>query len=67
MEIYFKFFHQFNFFSNILLIYNKMSFLERVPLGANGLQFYFDGYRLIDSLVTFFSNNEEIGDAKINI
>ena len=29
--------------------------------------FYFDGYRLIDSLVTFFSNEDATGQANIEL
>ena len=36
-----------------------MSFLDKENLGANGMHFYFDGYRAIDALVTFFSNDAD--------
>ena len=36
-----------------------MSFLDKENLGANGKHFYFDGYRAIDALVTFFSNDAD--------
>ena len=36
-----------------------MSFLEKDNLGINGKHFYFDGYRAIDALVTFYSNDQD--------
>jgi len=44
-----------------------MSFFKKTPLGENGKHFYFDGYRLIDSMVTFFSDENAVEHAKINI
>ena len=44
-----------------------MSFLEKTLLGENEKHFYFDGYRLIDSLVTFFSNEDATGQANIEL
>jgi len=40
-----------------------MSFLEKDNLDANEKHFYFDGYRAIDSLVTFFSNDADASTA----
>jgi len=44
-----------------------MSFLDKTLLGENGKHFYFDGYRLIVSLVTFFSNEDATGQANIEL
>ena len=44
-----------------------MSFLDKTLLGENEKQFYFDGYRLIDSMVTFFSDEYVANNARIKI
>ena len=43
-----------------------MSFLDKTLLGENGKHFYFDGYRLIDSLVTFFQMKMQQGKQILN-